>query len=90
MTGKSNPRAALYLPENRKKELKAYLDFVNDPEEIFKNSDYITVHVPINEETKDYIGKKEIEIIEDKEIGDFIKIQKDIDKISASVESFKM
>lgn len=52
-----------YLPENRKKELKAYLDFVNDPEDIFKNSDYITVHVPINEETKDYIGKKEIEMM---------------------------
>lgn len=32
----------------------------------------------------------EDEIIEDKEIADFIKIRNDLDKISASVESFKM
>lgn len=52
-----------YLTAARKKELKAYVDFVNDPEEIYKTCDYITVHVPINDETRDYIGKKELDMM---------------------------
>ncbi len=49
-----------YLMPARKKELRAYLNFTNDIEEIYKNCDYITVHVPLTDETRDYIGKAEL------------------------------
>ncbi|MBQ2997900.1 MAG: phosphoglycerate dehydrogenase [Oscillospiraceae bacterium] len=52
-----------YLLPARKKELRAYLNFTNDVEEIHKTCDYITIHVPLTAETKDYIGTAEFEMM---------------------------
>ena len=52
-----------YLLPARKKELRAYLNFTNDVEEIYKTCDYITIHVPLTAETKDYIGTAEFEMM---------------------------
>lgn len=52
-----------YLLPARKKELRAYLNFTNDVEEIYKTCDYITIHVPLTAETKDYIGTEEFEMM---------------------------
>lgn len=52
-----------YLLPSRKKELRAYLNFTNDVEEIYKTCDYITIHVPLTAETKDYIGTAEFEMM---------------------------
>ncbi len=52
-----------YLLPARKKELRAYLTFTNDVEEIYKTCDYITIHVPLTNETKDYIGKAELDMM---------------------------
>ena len=52
-----------YLLPARKKELRAYLNFTNDVTEIYKTCDYITIHVPLTDETRDYINKAEIEMM---------------------------
>ena len=52
-----------YLLPARKKELRAYLNFTNDVDEIYKTCDYITIHVPLTAETKDYIGTAEFEMM---------------------------
>ncbi|MBQ7873862.1 MAG: phosphoglycerate dehydrogenase [Oscillospiraceae bacterium] len=52
-----------YLLPARKKELRAYLSFTNDVDEIYKNCDFITVHVPLTDETRDYIGKAELDMM---------------------------
>ena len=35
----------------------------NDVDEIYKTCDYITIHVPLTDETKDYIGKAQFEMM---------------------------
>ncbi len=52
-----------YLLPMRKKDLRAYLNFTDDVTEIYKTCDYITVHVPLNDETRDYIGAAEIDMM---------------------------
>ncbi|MBQ5322491.1 MAG: 3-phosphoglycerate dehydrogenase, partial [Oscillospiraceae bacterium] len=52
-----------YLLPARKKELRAYLNFTNDVDEIYKTCDYITIHVPLTDETRDYIGKAQFEMM---------------------------
>lgn len=52
-----------YLLPQRKKELRAYLNFVDDVNEIYKNSDYITVHVPLTDETRDMVGKEQFDLM---------------------------
>ncbi|MBQ5356880.1 MAG: 3-phosphoglycerate dehydrogenase, partial [Oscillospiraceae bacterium] len=52
-----------YLLPARKKELRAYLNFTNDVDEIYKTCDYITIHVPLTDETRDYISKAQFEMM---------------------------
>ena len=52
-----------YLLPARKKELRAYLNFTNDVDEIYKTCDYITIHVPLKDDTKDYINKAQFEMM---------------------------
>ena len=40
---------------------KGEIELVNDLDEIYKNADFITVHVPLNNDTRGMIGKKEFE-----------------------------
>lgn len=52
-----------YLLPMRKKELRADLNFTDDVTDIYKTCDYITIHVPLNDETRDYIGATEIDMM---------------------------
>lgn len=51
-----------YLPEEVAKQMGVQL---TDLETVLKNSDFITIHVPLTEETKHLISTKEIEIMKD-------------------------
>jgi len=52
-----------YLLPARKKELRAYLNFTNDVDEIYKTCDYITIHVPLTDDTRNYINKAQFEMM---------------------------
>ena len=54
-----------YLSHNRVQELKEHVQMVDDVDEIFRESDIITVHIPLNEQNKNFIGKKEIDKMKD-------------------------
>ena len=54
-----------YLSHLRKLELRQYLRFTDNIEDIYKESDFITVHVPLDETTEGMVGKKEIEMMKD-------------------------
>ena len=54
-----------YLTPQTVDELRPYIAMVEDPREIYKTCDYITVHVPLNDETRDYIGEHEIAMMKD-------------------------
>lgn len=54
-----------YLSHARMQELSQYLTFVSDMDELLAASDVITVHVPLNPETRGFIGAKEIAKMKD-------------------------
>ena len=54
-----------YLGHNRVQELSSFVKIVKDMDEIFAESDVITIHVPLNPETKGFIGAKEIAKMKD-------------------------
>lgn len=41
------------------------VQYTDDVNELYKRSDYITLHVPLNEETNNYINKENIKIMKD-------------------------
>ncbi len=54
-----------YLPHLRRLELSSYIHFVDDVTEIYKESDIVTIHTPLDDTTKNYITKKEIDMMKD-------------------------
>ena len=54
-----------YLSEDAAKSLNSNVKVTTDLNEIFKNSDYITVHVPLTDSTKYMINKNSIDIMKD-------------------------
>ena len=42
------------------------VQYTSDINDLYKRSDYITIHTPYNEETKDYINKESINMMKDK------------------------
>lgn len=54
-----------YLTQARKKELRAFVQMVDNVEEIYRTCDYITVHVPLNEQNRNLISRKEIDQMKD-------------------------
>ena len=54
-----------YLSHNRVQELSTYLDFVPSYEDAIKGADVVTVHTPLNEETKHMVDEKSITIMKD-------------------------
>lgn len=54
-----------YLSEEAAKSLNSNVKVTTDLNEIFKNSDYITVHVPLTDTTKYMINKNSIAIMKD-------------------------
>ena len=53
------------LSHAREQELKQYCEFTEDLDTLLSTSDIITVHIPLNEKNKGFIGKKEIEKMQD-------------------------
>lgn len=54
-----------YISHAREQELKQYCEFTEDLDALLSGSDIITVHIPLNEKNKGFIGKKEIEKMKD-------------------------
>ncbi|MDO4459250.1 MAG: phosphoglycerate dehydrogenase [Clostridia bacterium] len=54
-----------YLPHMRVAELKEYVTIVVNVETIYKDSDIVTVHIPLNEQNRGFVGKKEIDMMKD-------------------------
>lgn len=54
-----------YLSNNRKDELKQYLTFVGDVNEIYEDSDIISVHIPLNKENEGFVDAAAIEKMQD-------------------------
>lgn len=54
-----------YLSEEASKALNANVKITTDLNEIFKNSDYITVHVPLTDTTRYMVNKDSIAIMKD-------------------------
>ena len=54
-----------YLSVNAAWNLNSAVKKANSMDEIFENSDYITLHVPLNDETRDTIDKEAIEKMKD-------------------------
>lgn len=54
-----------YIPHLRALELKGDVKFVETLDEIFEECDFISLHVPLNDETRQIIGRKEIEKMKD-------------------------
>ena len=50
-----------YLSHSRVTELKEYVEFTDDLNYMLAQSDVVTVHIPLNPETRGFIGEKEIE-----------------------------
>lgn len=49
-----------YLSNKVARSYRSFITLVTDVEEIYKTCDYISIHVPINPETKDYIDAEAI------------------------------
>lgn len=54
-----------YLSVDAALKLSRHVKRVNDPKEIYENSDYITIHVPYMESTKDTINAENIATMKD-------------------------
>ncbi len=54
-----------YLMPHRVEELAQYVTMVDSVDEIYKTCDYITIHVPLNDETRDYIDTAAVEKMRD-------------------------
>lgn len=54
-----------YLTDARKRDLKPYLTFVDTLEELLEQSDIVTIHCPLNDETRGMISEKEIALMKD-------------------------
>lgn len=54
-----------YLSHSRVTELKEYVEFTDDLNYLLAQSDVVTVHIPLNPETRGFIGEKEIARMKD-------------------------
>lgn len=54
-----------YLSVDAALKLSRHVKKVNDPKEIYENADYITIHIPYSEATKDTINAENIAMMKD-------------------------
>ncbi len=54
-----------YLSHNRVQELRQYVEFVDDVNELLDKSDIVTVHIPLDENNKDFIDKDAVARMKD-------------------------
>ena len=47
-----------FISINNALNLDTHVNYVDDPKELFKNCDYISIHIPLTEDTKNYIGEE--------------------------------
>ena len=49
-----------YLPNHRKEELKQYCKFYENIDEVYEESDFISIHIPFTKENEKFLGKDAI------------------------------
>lgn len=54
-----------YLSNNRKDELKQYVKFYENIDEVYEDSDYVTIHIPFNKENEKFLGQDAINKMKD-------------------------
>lgn len=54
-----------YLNNHRKEELRQYLTFTDNVDELYANNDFITVHIPLSAQNEGFIGKEAIAKMKD-------------------------
>ena len=54
-----------FLSHNRVQELRQYAEFVDNVDELLEKSDIVTVHIPLDENNKDFIDKAAIAKMKD-------------------------
>lgn len=54
-----------YLSHAKQQELSSVVKIVKDVDELYATADVVTVHVPLNDETKGFVGAKEIAKMKD-------------------------
>lgn len=54
-----------YLTESEKKQIHSSVNVIDNLNDIFKFSDYISLHVPLNDTTKNLIGKDSISLMKE-------------------------
>lgn len=53
------------IKNNKKIELSQFVTFYDNVEEVYKNSDYISIHMPLNASTKNFINDEAIKKMKD-------------------------
>ena len=53
------------LSHSREQELRQYCEFVDNLDTLLESSDIVTVHIPLNEQNRGFIGKEQIEKMKD-------------------------
>lgn len=54
-----------YLSNHKKDELKQYVKFFDNINDVLENSDYVTIHIPFNKQNEKFIGKDFIDKMKD-------------------------
>ena len=54
-----------YLGHNRKNELKQFVRFVDDVNELYEASDIVSVHIPLNDANKGFVSRESIAAMKD-------------------------
>lgn len=49
-----------YLTPQTVGELQPHVTMVHNPKELYETCDYISIHTPLNDETRDYLGREQI------------------------------
>lgn len=58
-----NMKVIAYDPYKTQEEVPEGVQLIDDFDQIFKESDFVSLHCPANEETYDYVGKRELELM---------------------------
>ena len=54
-----------YLSHTKKEELKQYVKFYNDVNEVYEDSDFISIHIPFSKENEKFLGQNAIDKMKD-------------------------
>ena len=54
-----------YLSQHRKDELKQYLTFYDNIDDVYKDSDFVSIHIPFTKDNEKFLDKKAIDVMKD-------------------------